>query len=63
MELVYKLPCLQYKLPFVFFVFTNNNKDQLGWTDTTHNDMWQSRVEIEHYSVTYCDRIAAFEAL
>ena len=39
MELVYKLPCLQYKLSFVFFVFTNNNKDQSGWTDTTHNDM------------------------
>ena len=25
--------------------------------------MWQSRVEIEHYSVAYFDRIAAFEAL
>ena len=24
--------------------------------------MWQSRVEIEGYSVTYFDRIAAFEA-
>ena len=25
--------------------------------------MWQSRVEIEHYSVAYFDRIAAFEVL
>ena len=25
--------------------------------------MWQSRVEIEHYSIAYVDRIAAFEAL
>ena len=25
--------------------------------------MWQSRVEIEHYSIAYFDRIAVFEAL
>ena len=25
--------------------------------------MWQSWVEIEHYSIAYFDRIAAFEAL
>ena len=25
--------------------------------------MWQSRVEIEHYSIAYFERIAAFEAL
>ena len=25
--------------------------------------MWQSRVEIEHYSVAYFERITAFEAL
>ena len=25
--------------------------------------MWQSRVEIEHYSVVYFDLITAFEAL
>ena len=25
--------------------------------------MWQSRVGIEHYSVAYFDRIAAFEVL
>ena len=25
--------------------------------------VWQSRVEIEHYSVAYFNRIAAFEAL
>ena len=25
--------------------------------------MWQSRVEIKHYSVVYFDRIAAFKAL
>ena len=25
--------------------------------------MWQSRVEIEHYSVAYCELITAFEAL
>ena len=25
--------------------------------------VWQSRVEIEHYSVAYYDRITAFEAL
>jgi len=26
-------------------------------------DVWQSRVEIEHYSVAYFARIASFEAL
>ena len=25
--------------------------------------MWQSRVEIKHYSIAYFDRIAGFEAL
>ena len=25
--------------------------------------MWQSRVEIEHYSVAYFDRVAVFEPL
>ena len=30
---------------------------------TFHLHMWQSRVEIEHYSVAYFDCIAAFEAL
>jgi len=25
--------------------------------------MWQSRIEIEHYSVVYLARITAFEAL
>ena len=25
--------------------------------------MWQSRVEIEHYSVTYFNRITVFEVL
>ena len=25
--------------------------------------MWQSRVEIEHYSIAYFDQITAFEAL
>ena len=27
-----------------------------------HSHLWQSRVEIEGYSVAYFDRIAAFEA-
>ena len=26
-------------------------------------EMWQSQVEIEHYSIAYFERIAAFEAL
>ena len=25
--------------------------------------MWQSRVEIEHYSIAYFDRVTVFEAL
>ena len=25
--------------------------------------MWQSRVEIEHYSIAYFNRVTAFEAL
>ena len=29
----------------------------------TSNEMWQSRVEIEHYSVAYFDCIIAFKAL
>ena len=29
----------------------------------TEHYMWQSRVEIEHYSVAYFDHIAVFEAL
>ena len=33
----------------------------LRWVWVIH--VWQSRVEIEHYSVAYFDRIAAFEAL
>ena len=28
-----------------------------------HKHMWQSQVEIEHYSVAYFDRIAAFKVL
>ena len=35
--------------------------DDQGNEDSSH--MWQSRVEIEHYSIAYFDRIAAFEAL
>ena len=31
--------------------------------DIVKTYMWQSRVEIEHYSVAYFARIAAFEAL
>ena len=29
----------------------------------SRSHMWQSRVEIEHYSVAYFDRITMFEAL
>ena len=29
----------------------------------TYYHMWQSWVEIEHYSVAYCDRITKFETL
>ena len=38
-----------------------------GWSSPHQNllesHMWQSRVEIEHYSVAYFARIAAVEAL
>ena len=27
------------------------------------NKLWQSRVEIEHYSIAYFERITAFKAL
>ena len=27
------------------------------------NDLWQSRVEIQHYSVEYFDRVTTFETL
>ena len=30
---------------------------------TTSQYMWQSQIEIEHYSVAYFDRITAFKAL
>ena len=33
------------------------------WKNSTSGHMWQSRVEIEHYSVAYFYRITAFEAL
>ena len=36
------------------------------WTNpksTTGDHMWQSQVEIEHYSVAYFDRITVFEGL
>ena len=42
------------------------NKDIIGplsIQNFIHPYMWQSRVEIEHHSVAYFDRIAAFEAL
>jgi len=31
--------------------------------DKAKSYMWQSRVEIEHYSVAYFERITAFKAL
>ena len=31
--------------------------------DQSDSYMWQSRVEIEHYSIAYFDCITAFEAL
>ena len=34
-----------------------------AWQPKNVIHMWQSRVEIEHYSVAYFARIAAFEAL
>ena len=39
--------------------------EEPGYEATKENkkkNMWQSRVEIEGYSITYFDRIAAFEA-
>ena len=35
--------------------------NNVHYTDCIH--MWQSRVEIEHYSVAYFERITAFKAL
>ena len=44
--------------------YVRKAKDNLGGVGTTYViNMWQSRVEIEHYSVAYFDRITAFEAL
>ena len=28
-----------------------------------HKDMWQSRVEIEHYPIAYLNRITTFKVL
>ena len=36
---------------------------QKGYCSPENLHMWQSRVEIEHYSVAYFRRITAFEAL
>ena len=34
-----------------------------GSVSCTRNTIWQSRVEIEHQSVAYFERVTAFEAL
>ena len=45
----------------------NEWDDDDNWDDTQQdqdgNYMWQSRVEIEHYSVAYFERTTVFEAL
>ena len=33
------------------------------WPSFGSTDMWQSRVEIEHYSVAHFDRVTAFKVL
>ena len=35
----------------------------INYIDLIYYNMWHSRVEIEHYSIAYFERIAAFEAL
>ena len=43
------------------FFFPHITRIKISYTFETY--MWQSLVEIEHYSVAYFDHIAVFEAL
>ena len=42
--------------------YLENYSTEIGMHDCLKNNMWQSHVEIEGYSVAYFDCIAAFEA-
>ena len=51
----------QYK-PVTSLAGNKNALAHYSHVATIKYDMWQSRVEIEGYSVAYFDRIASFEA-
>ena len=51
---------LDYIARFLILLDSLNNKDIHILLDPLNN-MWQSRVEIEHYSIAYFDRITALE--
>ena len=44
-------------------MYADSNSMRLNPLLLEQTHMWQSRVEIEHYSVTYFDRITTFEVL
>jgi len=52
---------MTFKLWHLSLLFTHNAAVRTALQMELH--MWQSQVEIEHYSVAYFTRIAAFEAL
>ena len=51
---------LKYRIPYHL---NGNAIVQLGLRTVKAAYMWQSRIEIDHYSDAYFDRIAAFEEL
>jgi len=54
--------CIHNKLHFELHLVLGEMDDR-NMKGRNQIHMWQSRVEIEHYSVAYFARIAAFEAL
>ena len=42
---------------------SSSDSEESVWLSVGSTDMWQSRVEIERYSVAHFDRITVFKAL
>ena len=57
-----------YPITFQFHSMNNHILSLLSFenrqvSSLKSEDMWQSRVEIEHYSIVYFDRITVFKTL
>ena len=48
---------------YLFHIYLEIDVADVEFRDTVIANVWQSRVEIEHYSVAYFDRVTAFKAL